>query len=112
MTTDRAGALVDDLAADDLLPEVGIRTRAVHADEHVKVVAIAIAAGSELGDHAAPAAAIIQVVRGRADIEMDGRRIADAGPGTWVMMPPRMRHAVRAHEPTVLALTIIRGNAA
>lgn len=103
-------ATVVDLGAEGVVPNRGIHSAALHNDARVRVVSLAMAAGEELTDHAASSDATLLVVRGRANLDLgeDGR-VIDAGPGTWVMMPAGLRHAVRAHEPTVLLLTLLRG---
>jgi quercetin dioxygenase-like cupin family protein len=100
--------IVADLGADDVVPAEGIHSRALHNGPRARVVSLALAAGEELTDHAASSEATLQVVRGRADLDLAGRALPGAGPGTWVLMPAGMRHAVRALEPTVLLLTLLR----
>ncbi len=106
MTTEEP--LVVDLGAEGVVPESGIHSRALHNDPRVRVVSLALAAGEELSDHASGSLATIAVMSGRADIDLGDRTESGAGPGTWILMPPGLRHAVRAHEPTVLLLTLIR----
>jgi len=96
------------LAEPGVLPDRGIHSTALHSDNRTRVVSLAMAAGEELSEHAASCDATLAIVTGRADLDLGERRLADAGPGTWVMMPAGLRHAVRAHEPTVLLLTLLK----
>jgi quercetin dioxygenase-like cupin family protein len=101
-------ATVVDLGAADVVPAEGIHSRALVGDGRARMVSMALAAGEELSEHAASSTATIVILRGRADLELGERTVAAAGPGTWVLMPPGLRHAVRAREPTVLLLTLLR----
>lgn len=105
--SDAAEAVVQDLAGTEV-PPTGISSRTVHSDARLRVVTLALAAGEELTEHAASSQATITVLSGRLDLTLAGRTVADAGAGAWVMMPPGLRHAVRAHEPSVLLLTLLR----
>ena len=92
---------------DVAIPQQGILSRTLHADAAVKVVTLALAPGEELSEHAAAMPATLQVVRGRAELGLGPERI-DAGVGTWVHMAPGLVHSVRAIEPTVVLLTLIK----
>lgn len=99
---------VVDLGAADVVPVEGIHSTTLFNDPRARMVSLALAAGEELTDHASGSLATITVAAGRADIDLGTRTVEDAGPGTWILMPPGLRHAVRAHVPTVLLLTLVR----
>ncbi len=37
-----------------------------------------------------------------------GADTVSAGPGTWIHMPPHLRHSIRVQEPVILLLTLIK----
>lgn len=100
-------AVVRDLNATEI-PTAGVASRTVHSDGRIRVVTLALASGAELTEHAASSQATISVVSGRLRLTLDGEVVDEAGPGAWVMMPPGLRHAVRADADSVLLLTLIR----
>ena len=100
-------AFIPDLGAQDI-PSDGILSRTVYNDYQVKVVVFAFGAGQELSEHTASMPAVIQIVRGNAHLTLGGDSI-DAGPGTWVHMPPQLSHSVRAHTPLVMLLLLLKG---
>jgi quercetin dioxygenase-like cupin family protein len=88
------------------VPTGGILSRTVHEDDRVTLTVFAFDAGQELTEHTSSRAAIIEVLEGEAEIDLDGETV-DAGPGTWISMPPGMRHALRARTPLKMALTLL-----
>jgi quercetin dioxygenase-like cupin family protein len=99
---------LENLAGDISIPEGGTLSRTVHKDEDVKVVVFAFDGGEELSEHTAAFPVVIQVLRGHLQVTLDGDTV-EAGPGSWVHMTAGLRHAVRAVEPTVMLLTLLRG---
>lgn len=98
---------VADLRAEVSVPAGGILSRTIHEDERCTLVVFAFDTGQELSEHTSARAAIIEVLDGTADVELDGER-RSVGPGAWIAMPPGMRHAIRATTPLVMALTLLR----
>jgi len=96
-----------DLAAEVEIPENGTLSRVIYKDDQVRLVAFAFDTGQELTDHAAGVAAIVQVVSGRLEISLDGD-VSEIGPQSWIHMPPRLPHAVKALEPSVLILSLLK----
>lgn len=96
-----------DIAAEVEIPENGTLSRVIYKDDQVRLVAFAFDTGQELTDHAAGVAAIVQVVTGRLEISLDGE-ISEIGPHSWVHMPPRLPHAVKAIEPSVMILSLLK----
>jgi quercetin dioxygenase-like cupin family protein len=89
------------------VPSNGILSRTVHEDERITLVLFGFDTGQELSEHTSSRAALIEVLDGTARITLDGE-VHEAGPGTWLAMPPGMRHAVRATSPLVMSLTLLR----
>lgn len=95
-----------DLAAQIEIPVAGTLIRTLHRDDHAKVVLFAFDGGQELSEHQASRPALIQVVKGRLTLTLDGD-VLDAGEGSFVHMPAGLPHAVRAETPAVMLLTLV-----
>jgi quercetin dioxygenase-like cupin family protein len=96
-----------DLAAEVEIPVEGTLSRVLYTDDSVRVVVFAFDADQELTEHSTPLPAIIQVVSGRLELDLGGAHV-DAGPGLWARMPPSLPHSVRAVEPSIMLLTMVR----
>jgi quercetin dioxygenase-like cupin family protein len=104
--TDTIGYIAH-LRAEVDIPKGGILSRTLHEDARLSLTIFAFDAGQELTEHTSTRAAIIEVIDGEGEIDLDGRTHA-AKPGTWIAMPPGMRHAIRATTPFVMILTLLR----
>jgi quercetin dioxygenase-like cupin family protein len=102
--------VIEDLVAELEIPTGGTLSRVLHADDDVRLVGFAFDAGQELTEHSSALAVIVQVVRGRLAMRLGDREV-DLGPSGWVRMPPRLPHSLRALEPTVMLLTMLRPDA-
>jgi quercetin dioxygenase-like cupin family protein len=94
----------------DQLPEIhpdSIVSRTLYTDDQVKVVLFGFASGQELSEHTASMPAIIHILQGEATLTL-GSDSQPAGPGTWVRMPARLPHALVAHTPVVMLLTMLK----
>lgn len=78
----------------------------VHRDETVKIVAFEFDDGQELPDHAAFHPVVVQVLRGRVEFGLPGRTL-ELRPGEYLHLTARLRHRVRALEPTTLTITML-----
>lgn len=74
--------------------------------EGARVVLFAFDTGQELTEHTAAVPALLQVLAGRLTVKASGRAV-DLTPGDLVHLPTRLPHAVLAHEPTLLQLTLL-----
>ena len=109
MDTPTAGTILADLTAEVEIPVNGTLSRVLYKDDHVRLVAFAFDTGQELTDHTAGVPAIIQVVFGELEISLEGV-VSTIGPKSWVHMQAGLTHAVKALEPTVMVLTLLRIN--
>ncbi len=78
----------------------------VHEDETTKIVAFEFAEGQELPDHAAFHPVLIQILRGSVEFGLPDRTIV-LRPGEILHLTPKLRHWVRALEPTTLTVTML-----
>ncbi|MFE1311914.1 cupin domain-containing protein [Streptomyces sp. NPDC058755] len=106
METPVTATLIQDLAAELPLSEDGTLSRVLYRDDRLRVVGFAFAAGQELTEHTSALPVVIQVVQGRLDLVL-GEEKAEATPGTWIHLPARLPHSVRAVEPTIMLLTML-----
>ncbi len=103
------GTILNDVAQLIEVPDNGTLSRVVYKDDFIRVVGFGFDTGQELTDHTAGVPVTIQVVSGTLDITMAGRT-EEIGPGSWVQIPAGLSHAVRAQEPSVMLLTLLRGS--
>ena len=97
---------VDDLVAHARVPERGILSQTISDLDDVRVVLFSFAPGEELSEHTAARPAVIEIVSGDADLAVAGEAFPGRA-GTWVRMPPRTPHSIRATTPLVLLLTLL-----
>lgn len=64
-------------------------------------------AGQELSEHTAPFAAYLQILDGEAGVTIGGESLV-VRTAEMVMMPAQVPHAVRAHVPFKMLLTMFR----
>lgn len=78
----------------------------VHEDETTKIVAFEFGEGQELPDHAAFHPVLIQLLRGRVEFGLPDRTL-ELGTGEVLHLTAKLRHWVRALEPTTLTVTML-----
>ena len=72
------------------------------------VTAFAFDAGQGLSEHSSPQQALIQVIEGEAEVEIDGRaQVLRAG--EMILLPAARPHAVTARQRFKMLLTMLRG---
>ncbi|MGV9343588.1 cupin domain-containing protein [Streptomyces spiralis] len=103
-----SATVITDLAAELTVPENGTLSRVLYRDDRLRVVGFAFAAGQELTEHTSALPAVIQVVQGHLDLVLGGEK-TEARPGSWIHLPARLPHTVRATEPSVMLLTMLPG---
>lgn len=88
-------------------PTEHVQGRAVFTDEHMKVLAFPFEEGQNLAEHDSPHPAVLHFIEGEADVTLgDDSKIAHAG--TWIHLPPRLPHSIRARTSTLMLLIILR----
>lgn len=88
-------------------PDSGKQSVILLDDAHTKVVLFAFASGHGLNEHVASFPAIIQIIKGEAELTV-GQESVSGKPGTWVQMPAKTPHSIRANTPVVMLLTLIK----
>jgi quercetin dioxygenase-like cupin family protein len=80
-----------------------IISRTFFRGDHLKAIVFAFDTGQELSEHTASQSAIIQIMQGEAAVTAgDDRHELKAG--SWLYLPPRLKHSVVAHTPLVMQL--------
>jgi quercetin dioxygenase-like cupin family protein len=102
-----AYGFIRDLRAEVSVPADGILSRTVHSDDRTTLTVFGFDAGQELTEHTSSSAAIVEFLEGTGEIVLDGET-HEVGPGSWVAMPPGMRHAIRARTPLTMSLVLLR----
>lgn len=103
-----SATVIDDVAATLEIPAEGTLSKVLYRDDRVRVIAFGFDAGQELTEHTSALPVVIQVVRGRLDLVL-GDEKTQAGPGSWIHLPARLKHSVYAVEPSVMLLTMLAG---
>jgi quercetin dioxygenase-like cupin family protein len=98
---------ITDLAKEVQPPEKGILSRTVFNDDHFKAVLFGFAQGEELSEHTASMPAVLQFLQGEAKLTL-GNDTVEAKLGTWVHMPPGLRHSIQANTPVVMLLLLLK----
>jgi len=88
-------------------PESGKQSIVLTDDDNAKVVLFAFAAGDGLKEHVAPLPAIIQIIKGEAELTVGEEAVAGK-PGTWIQMAPKIPHSIKAKTPLVMLLTLLK----
>lgn len=88
-------------------PESGKQSIVLADDDNTKVVLFAFAAGDGLKEHVAPLPAIIQIIKGEAELTV-GEEAVEGKPGTWIQMAAKTPHSVKAQTPLVMLLTLLK----
>ena len=96
-----------DLAKEVTPPDDGILTRTLFNDDQVKAVLFGFAGGQELSEHTASMPAILHFIKGEATLTL-GEDTVEAQAGTWIHMPPNLKHSVQTETPTLMLLLLLK----
>src|SRR5262245_28216948 len=96
-----------DLNSQGNVPQQSILSSTLQNDEYSKVVLFRFAPNQELSAHTAPFAAMLYFVSGEASLRL-GDEEQQAQAGTFVYMPPKLEHGIKARTETVMLLTMLK----
>lgn len=85
----------------------GIASRVLVKASGGNVTLFAFDAGQGLSEHTTPFDALVMVLEGLMVLTIGGKPI-EAFPGTVVLMPASVPHALEAREPSRMLLTMVR----
>lgn len=86
-------------------PSSGIFSKVLVKDNSCQYSLFCLAAGTEIDEHTSTRNAIITVVEGKENLNLEGKDITLA-PGVLVFMPANAPHAVRAEENLAFVLIL------
>ena len=100
-------SFIENIEAEVPIPENGVLSRTLFNDDALKMVAFAFSAGQELSPHTAPMAAVLQFLRGEAELTLGGgKQVVHAGALVW--MPPGLSHGIVAVTPLIMLLLMLK----
>lgn len=88
-----------------IAPE-SIVSRTLQSDNGAKIILFAFDTGQELSEHTASVPAMIQILRGEADIKL-GEDTYSVGEGAFASMPASLPHSIMAKTPVVMLLIML-----
>jgi nitric oxide dioxygenase len=86
-------------------PTSGILSKVLLKDNNTQHSLFCLAAGTEIDEHTSTRNAIITVVEGKGNLNLEGKDIALA-PGVFVFMPANAPHALQARDNLAFVLTL------
>ncbi|HEX5216092.1 MAG TPA: cupin domain-containing protein [Vicinamibacterales bacterium] len=86
----------------------GIASRVIARSAAGNITVFAFDRGEELSEHSAPFDALVLTQEGTLALTVGGREVM-ATPGTVVVLPANVPHAVRATTPARMLLIMLRG---
>ena len=101
--------LSEDIFSQISIPEQGVLSRTIHNDDAVKIIVFGFSQGHELSAHMAPMAATLQILRGKATVQL-GDEVHNLSAGALVHMPPNLKHGIIAQSPMILLLQLFKGS--
>ncbi len=88
-------------------PSDGILTRTLFNGDDVKAVIFGFGQDEELSEHTASMPAILHFLQGEVKLRL-GDDTVEAQPGTWIHMPPELKHSVKAKTPVIMLLLLLK----
>jgi len=104
-------AIIPDLGAvaaehlREAAPDRNIQGRALHADSYVKVLLLPFAPGQTLPECQSPHAGILQVLKGRGEVTLDGKKTS-VQEGALIVMRPNLPHSIKAETEMAVLLEV------
>ncbi|MGE5191588.1 MAG: cupin domain-containing protein [Deltaproteobacteria bacterium] len=99
--------LLNDLARQIEPPADGTLSRTIHQDDRLKAVLFGFSAGQELSEHTSSTPAVMYFLSGEAEVGL-GEDTVSAVAGTWIHMPARLPHRIRAKTPVTMLLLLLK----
>ena len=90
----------------DSFPPDSILSRTIYQDDTIKTILFGFQPGQELSEHTAAVPALLQFIKGEADLIL-GEEHKLASQGTWVRMPAKLPHSVHAKTETIMLLSLL-----
>lgn len=95
------------LVAEVEIANASIVSKTIHQDDNLKAVVFAFDSGQELSEHTASVPAILQFLDGQAEVTLGDEHMTSEA-GTFVHMPAKLPHSIKAIEPTKMLLLMLK----
>jgi quercetin dioxygenase-like cupin family protein len=99
--------LLNDLPGQIEPPADGTLSRTIHQDDRLKAVLFGFSAGQELSEHTSSTPAVMYFLSGEAEVGLGEDTVSAVG-GTWIHMPARLPHRIRAKTPVTMLLLLLK----
>jgi nitric oxide dioxygenase len=86
-------------------PTSGISSKVLLKDNNSQYSLLCLAGGTKIDEHSSPRNAVITVVEGTGNLNLEGKDIT-LSPGVFVFMPANAPHAVQARENLAFVLAL------
>lgn len=86
-------------------PRSGVFSKVLFKDNNSQYSLFCLAAGTEIDEHTSTRNAVITVVEGRGNLNLEGKDIL-LTPGVFVLMLANAPHALQAHQNLAFVLTL------
>ena len=86
-------------------PADGINSKVLLKDNNSQYSLFCLAAGTEISEHTSTRNAVVSVVEGKGNLNLEGTDIALA-PGVFIFMPANAPHALQAVDNLAFVLTL------
>jgi quercetin dioxygenase-like cupin family protein len=97
----------EDLRTEVEPPADGTLSRTIYQDDRLKAVLFGFSPGQELSEHTSSMPAVLHFLHGEAEVGLGDDKLV-AKEGTWIHMPPQLRHSIRASTPVTMLLLLLR----
>ncbi len=98
---------IEDLNEAIDIPVNGILSKTILSDDIVKVVLFGMDQGQELSEHTASMPALLQIIKGEAEVRLAGDT-HKAQAGFWTRMSAGLPHSVIARTPLIMQLVLLK----
>jgi quercetin dioxygenase-like cupin family protein len=95
------------LAEETQFASDGIVSRTLLFTPNLRVTLFGFSEGQELSEHTSTQQALVEILSGECEFSLDGKW-QTLKAGSFVYMPPNLRHAVKAKQPFSMLLTLIK----
>ncbi|MFC1483161.1 cupin domain-containing protein [Candidatus Margulisiibacteriota bacterium] len=82
-------------------------SKIIYKGEHTILTLFALAKGQSIAEHTTPFDALVQILKGKADIKV-GDKIHSVNQGESVIMPANVPHSLAAKEGFKMLLTMMK----
>lgn len=106
METSLQPGVIQDLINDIEVNSGAIVSKTLRRSQAANLTLFAFDAGQGLSGHSSPMDAYVQILSGSMRITI-GEKTQTVNPGEMILMPAGIDHALDAHEPTKMLLTMV-----